>query len=211
MAQVEIARDESGDFSFSGKTGSSRYFMITTITTGDNAVAHRLLDLRNELMWNGYALPSGFHARNDSMALRRRAYQVIAASGVRIDATIVEKSKVDEALRLSNERLWQFVWFVHLRHVIPRVAHPTDELLVLAAAIRTQMRVESAARGIVDVVGQLHSGPKQAHVVNAASDLLVQAADYCGWAIQRKWERGDASAHGWIRHLIASEHAVFEK
>jgi hypothetical protein len=41
---------------------------------------------------------------------------------------------------------------------------------------------------------------------SADSDPCIQVADYANWAIQRRWEQGDPSAHKQIGHLIRSEY-----
>lgn len=38
----------------------------------------------------------------------------------------------------------------------------------------------------------------------------LQIADYANWAIFRKWERGDASAHSGIAPKIRSEFEIFK-
>ena len=43
----------------------------------------------------------------------------------------------------------------------------------------------------------------------AAIDPCLQVADYCCWAIQRKWERGDNRSHVLIAEKIASELDIF--
>lgn len=46
--------DEAGDFEFSRKPNVSRYFVICTVTMNNCGIAHRLLDLRRELIWARY-------------------------------------------------------------------------------------------------------------------------------------------------------------
>jgi hypothetical protein len=43
----------------------------------------------------------------------------------------------------------------------------------------------------------------------AAADPGIQVADYCAWAIQRKWERGDARSYDLIADKIDHEHEVW--
>ena len=210
MARIEIYGDEAGNFSFSEREGASTYFIVTTVTMTENVIAHRLLNLRQELMWSGVRLASGFHAYQDTWPVRTAVLREIAASGLRIDSTIIPKARVGANLRRSNLLIWQFAWLTHLQRVVPRVTRRADDLMVVAASIRTQMRADAVDAGLHDIVGQVRAERSVAHVVNANSDMAVQAADYCGWAIQRKWERGDFRAHGVIRHLIGSEQVLFE-
>lgn len=46
---------------------------------------------------------------------------------------------------------------------------------------------------------------------DADSDACLQVADYCGWAIQRKWERGDTHFHGRLSPRIGSEYDLFAR
>ena len=43
------------------------------------------------------------------------------------------------------------------------------------------------------------------------SDLNCQIADYCGWAIGIKWERGELRSYDLIKHHIQSEFPIFAK
>lgn len=44
---------------------------------------------------------------------------------------------------------------------------------------------------------------------DASSDGCLQVADYCGWAIQRKWEAGDPGPYSRIASKIYSEYDLF--
>jgi hypothetical protein len=57
-----------------------------------------------------------------------------------------------------------------------------------------------------DVVSQV--SPCASHRVAfwpAESDPCLQVADYCIWAIQRKWERDDNRSYDLIKDKVASE------
>ena len=205
MARIEIYGDEAGDFSFSGKPGSSRYFIVTTVVLHDDRLEHDLLDLRKALMRDGIWLPSGFHAKADPWSVRHAVYSLLDRHDVRVDATIIDKSNVGLELRASNVRLLKVAWFRHLRRVIPHIAAKDDDLTVVAAAVSTGMRATDLQTALVDIVEQVHSGPGRAHTAPASSDLAIQMADYAGWAIQRRWERGTTDVYQRIQRLIRSE------
>jgi len=44
-----------------------------------------------------------------------------------------------------------------------------------------------------------------------AADPCLQIADYCAWAIQRKWERQDLRSYDLIRAKIRSEYDLWAK
>ena len=205
MARIEIYGDKAGDFSFSGKPGSSRYFIVTTVVLHDDRLEHDLLDLRKALMRDGIWLPSGFHAKADPWSVRHAVYSLMDRHDVRVEATIIDKSNVGLELRASNIRLLKVAWFRHLRRVIPRIAAKDDDLTVVAAAVSTGMRATDLQTALVDIVEQVHSGPGRAYTAPASSDLAIQMADYAGWAIQRRWERGTTDVYQRIQRLIRSE------
>ena len=209
MALVENYGDESGDFAFSGKAGASRYFIITTVVLQDDQLEHDLLDLRKRLMREGVSLPDGFHARNDQWHVRRAVYDLLLRHQVRIDATILTKANAHPNLRSSNLRLWGAAWFFHLWRLLPQIAGPDDDVAVVAAAVRTAMSRREVDAALARVIGQLRPQNTRGQVVQASAELALQAADYGGWAIQRRWERNVMDAHDLISGLIHSERLAF--
>ena len=75
--------------------------------------------------------------------------------------------------------------FLHLRHV-----------------------VRSAVSGIRERMGPPET---RSYVVPAAMHPGLQIADYCCWAIQRKWEHGKLDAYRRIAANVASESVFFEE
>jgi hypothetical protein len=43
------------------------------------------------------------------------------------------------------------------------------------------------------------------------ADPLLQVADYCTWAIQRKWESGKTRSYDLIKHRITHEVDMWER
>ena len=48
-----------------------------------------------------------------------------------------------------------------------------------------------------------------ADVFPSGTDPCLQVADYCAWAIQRKWERGDARSYDLIKKHITYESDIW--
>ena len=44
----------------------------------------------------------------------------------------------------------------------------------------------------------------------AKADLNCQLADYCGWAIAIKWERGENRSYALVQDKIKSEFEIFK-
>ena len=210
MPRKYIFADESGNFDFSTGPGASKYFIITTVATLDCGVGNALLELRRELAWRGQGLDSEFHAATDQQAIRNEVFCILAGGGFRIDATLLEKSKAQPSIRPSDDRFYKTAWYLHMKYVAKRVANAQDELLVVGASLGTKKRKQIFHSAIQDVIWQV--APTLNHRVahwSAMSDPCLQVTDYCCWAIQRKWERGDTRSYAVIENFIESEFDVF--
>lgn len=202
--------DESGNFDFSNQEGASRYFILTTVVAVDHAIEADLMDLRRQLTWEGESLATGFHATNDKQRVRDRVFAVLGQHDFRVDATILEKRKAHPRIRPTPAFFYGFAWYYHLTGLAPALASDADEILVVAASIGTNdMRsdFESAVNSIASAITP--TANMTATMWQAASNPMVQVADYCAWAIRRKWERNDARSYALIEHRIESEFDVF--
>ena len=202
--------DESGDFNFSDSPRASRYFILTTVLIDDHGIESALLDLRRELAWEGLRLPQEFHATEDLQLVRDRVFAVLNRYDFRIDATVLEKRKVNPNRRSSEEKFYQYACFYHLRYVVPRVASAADELLVIASSIGIKRKKEDFRFAVEVSMSQTSATDAvQVDAWPAAVEPCLQVADYCSWAIQRKWERGDTRSYDLIKDKIHSEHDLF--
>jgi hypothetical protein len=128
--------DEAGDFEFARKQNVSRYFILCTVTMDSCALEHQLIDLRRELAWRGNtALGDYFHACEDNQCIRNLVFALLNAAEMRIDATILEKSKAQPQTRSSHARFYQYAWYYHLRSIGSGVLRREDELLLTAASL----------------------------------------------------------------------------
>ena len=204
-----VYADESGNFDFSNRDGASRYFILTSITVADHTIESDLLELRRELAWAGEPLTGGFHATNDKRHIRQRVFEALARHEFRVDATILEKHKADPSRRTLT-RLYSLTWFFHLTGLIPALMPASDELMVVAAAIGTQ-DTQTDFYATVDsaTAAQAPGMSVRRAMWTAATSPLLQVADYCSWAIQRKWERLDTRAYQLISGKIATEFDAF--
>ena len=207
-----IYADESGNFDFSRNTGATRYFLLTTVAINDHSVESELLELRRELAWEGVEIRRGFHANNDLRRVRSEVFDILQGHDFRIDATIFEKRKAEPRTRHREADFYGFAWYHHLKHVVHETHINADEMLITAASIGTsEMRnsLRSAVRSVnaeecpETIVG--------ATMWAAASAPCLQVADYCSWAIFRKWERSDRRSYGLIQDKIATEYDLFEE
>ncbi len=211
MARICVFADEFGNFDFSLKVGASRYFGLVTATFFDDQKARAdLQDLRFDLAWEGVTHSGPFRASTEQQGIRDRVFAVLEPHNFRVDATILEKRKTNPQIRLSRTSFYHYAWWLHMRYVAPRIASADDQLLVIAASIGTKKELESFRGGVRDVMRQVSPSFTTATAQwPANADTGLQIADYCGWAIQRKWESGDIRSYDLIHDKIRSEFDAF--
>lgn len=211
MARVHVFADEAGDLGFSAKAGASKYFIVTTIAMTDCTVGDELLRLRRQMAWEGIEFGTDdFHATEERQEIRDQVFAVLNQSEFRVDATIFEKRKTRPHLQANDVRFYKAAWFIHFKYVARQLLAIDDELLVVAASLGTRNRKAMFHAAVLDVVQQ--ASPTTAFRTVAwhgASDPCLWAADFCCWAIQRKWERGDMRSYQLIQHKIKSEFEAF--
>ncbi len=202
--------DEGGDLTFARQRGASRYFIIGTASMTDCKVGERVLDLRRELAWQGTQLEM-FHACNDKQRVRDRVFNLIAGSSVRVDATILDKTKAQPHLRANPLYFYKEAWFLHFKYVAPRVCGSLDDLFVVASSLQIQKKRQAVKHAVADVVRQV-SPTAVFHTAffSSVSDPCLQVADYVTWAIQRKWEQGDPRSYDLIRSQVSSTFEPFK-
>ena len=210
MARKYIFADECGNFDFSTRLGASKYFILVTLTAPSCAVGQALLDLRRELAWRGVGLSTEFHATTDEQAIRDEVFKVLVRHDFRVDATVLEKAKAQPSIRPTEERFYQMAWYLHMKYVAPRVIRRNDELLVLGASVGTRKRRGVFHAAVGDVIQQVSPTTSfQVACWSASSDPCLQAADYCAWALQRRWEGNDERSYRLIASKLHSEFDVF--
>lgn len=210
MTDFHIFADEAGNFDFSRKGRASKYFIVCTVTMQSCDVAHDLLNLRRQLIWDKKPVGHYFHATEDKQEVRDAVFSVLNAHKFYVHAQIMEKSKAQPQLRTSDDRFYQHGWLYLLRFGTSKVIWPSAKLLITTATIGPKRIQQAFTRAVNDVANQtLKNATWTTCFCPAAVDPCLQVADYCTWAIQRKWEHGDARSHNLIKNRIFYEYDLF--
>ena len=204
--------DEAGDFTFNRNPNVSRYFIICTLTSNTLDMSVALTRLRHELIHEGLPVGDYFHATTDKQAVRDRVYAEMLKHSFRFQATICEKSKAQPQVTKSKARFYQYPWYYHFKYGLARRLKDGDRLTVTAASIGTKKERKTYTNALNDVVQQ--SAPDIPWAVDfrpAMACPMLQAADYCAWAVQRKWERGDQQSYDLIASHLDYEYDLWAK
>ena len=209
-----IYADESGNFDFSNGPGATRYFILASVAADEPTVAAIERDLsllRWELAREGYLLPDGFHASPNEQYVRDCFFSAIRPHDFRIDATLFEKRKVNQRIRASDESFYRFAWNAHLTGLAQSFILPSNELTVTTASLNRKFRRGFLAE--IDGLGQRYGANVivKGDVIAAATNLMLQVADYCAWALRRKWEMcpPDNRSYDLISAKVSTEFDLF--
>jgi hypothetical protein len=207
-----IFTDESGCTTFKRGNNISRYFILCTVHLPPDGIGQDIMSLRRNLAWQGHMQDQCIHATTDPQAVRDEVFKILQRHDFRIDATIFEKSKAEPQVRPNDIRFYHYAWFYHFRFVGPKIFRKSDEAQISNASLGTGKKRAAFRSAIHDVVEQALPGLTWAATFwPANSDPCLLVADYCAWAIQRKWESQDNRSYDLIRKKIATEFDLWRR
>jgi Protein of unknown function (DUF3800) len=210
MTRAYIFSDEAGCFAFTNNGRASKYFLVCTVTVDDCDMGNGLHALRRDMLWRGLAVNEDFHATEDKQEIRDEVYDYIAKHNFRVDATILEKSKAQPQTRTENAVFYKYAWYYHFKHTGPKLLRGKTEALITAAALGTKKGQAVYTSAVNDVLQQTMQRQQwKTFFPRAVADPCLQVADYCAWAIQRKWERNDTRSYDLISSKISSEYDLW--
>jgi hypothetical protein len=206
-----IFLDEGGNLDFSPK--GDRYFTLTSVSQRRPFPAvEPLISLKWDLIEFGLDIQY-FHAAEDRQPVRDRVFELIRRylDSLRIDSLIVEKAKTIPPLQ-SEDRFYPRMLSYLLRYVLRGApATGADEVLVFTDTIPVNRKRRTIEKAIKHTLTrELPVGVKYRLFHHCSRSCMgLQVADYCNWAIFRKWERSDRRSYDLIRPAIRSEFDIF--
>jgi hypothetical protein len=201
-----IFGDESGDFKFRRATNVGRYFVLCTVRMDTCDVGHAILDLRRSMKRRRTAVGDEFHATSDSNEVRTEVFNLLKTFKFDIDATLLDKPKAEPQTRPDEATFYKYTWYYHAKFLSKKVFPKSNDIYLCAAALETRVGRASFRSAFHEVFAQ--TAPHPNFVLDfpfAVSDPCLQIADYCAWAIGRKWNRGRTDYYEHIQKFIRSE------
>jgi hypothetical protein len=208
-----IFLDEGGDLNFS--PSGTRYFLLTSIAKERPFHAYRELnELKYDLVELGMDIEY-FHASEDTQAVRNRVFDIIQRNltGIRVDSLVIEKRKTGLSLR-AEERFYPEMIGYLLSYVIkghdPRLF---SEIIVFTDRIPIHRKRKAVEKAVKLTLAQMLPQGVRYRVLHheSKSNFDLQIADYCNWAVYRKWDRQDLRSYELIRPALRSEFEIFRE
>ncbi len=203
--------DEGGNFDFS--PGGTRYFTVTSVSLyRPFTMFQPLMELKYDLLDQGLDIES-FHATDDRQHVRDRVFDILLRhlDHLRINSLVVEKCKAEPSIR-QPERFYPMMLGQLMNHLLDSVDFATvPQVIVVTDRIpirRKRRSVEKAVKTHLSAHLRHHTPYRLLHH-SSMSSLGLQVADYCNWAIYRKWNSSDRRSYEHIKDVIKSELNVF--
>lgn len=206
-----IFLDEGGNLDFS--PSGTRYFTLTSVCkTRPFNISQEMLHLKYDLIEFGLDFEY-FHCANNNRHVRERVFSIIEnrVGEITIDALVIDKPKAGPALREEKKFYPKMLGYL-LRYILERAPLARlDEILVITDTLPVQKKRAAMEKAIkITLAAMLPAGCKYRIMHHASkSSIGQQVADYCNWAIWKKWEGGDDYFFRKIERGVRSEFDIF--
>ena len=155
-----------------------------------------------------------FHCYQDGRDVRSHVFNLIAShlEGMSIDCLVVEKAKTEPALR-EDRRFYPELLSHLLKLVLPTEleAEGVEKVIVITDTIPVNKKRRAAEKAVRSALhSMLPSGMKYRVLHHQSrSHYGLQVADYCCWAIFRKWQTGERARYDHIKPAVRNELELF--
>ena len=220
MRTLFIFIDESGNFDFSPK--GTKYFILSAVSTLNPLGKEKLEEIKYDLMKDGTNLEY-FHATEDKQVVRNKVYSFIEnLKDIEIDSVIAQKNKTNPSLYVSikkkkpkkGEKLYTLALQTLLQYIFRRYnsSAKVDQVVIVLSSIFDVNKRELIKKTIKIYLKQIFSNPFYLYFHQNRSDKNTQIADYCCWAIYRKWTDGEIRPYNAVNkgNKIKSEFDIFK-
>ena len=156
-----------------------------------------------------------FHASEDKQEVRDQVFAIIQKylSQIRVDTLLVDKRRVGPSLR-PVEKFYPKMMGYLLNYVIKGLSWSgVSEVIVITDQIPVRKYREAVIKAIKVTLTAMLPVNVTYRILHhdSKSNAGLQIADYCNWAIYRRWESNDERSYALITRAIQSEFNIFEK
>lgn len=211
MSTLYVFFDEAGNLDFA--PSGTKFFCLSSISCIRPFVWDApLREVKCDLLESDLNIYR-FHASEDKQKVRNKVFEVIGnhISNLRIDSLVVEKNKTQAHLR-NVEKFFPKMMGYLVKHIWLQVKDSGYEKIVfITDSIPVNKKREIVEKTIKQTLAEILPGGIRHSIYHHPSQscLSLQVADYCNWAIFRKWEREDKRSYELIKKGIKSEFPIF--
>lgn len=200
-----------------GNAGCSTYFILGKVDVEQpTTVATGLESLRQQLLADPYfsGVPSmqpeqkktalGFHAKDDLPEVRREVFKWLASQPIRFYAVVRDKRVIAEKVLEHNRKKPTYLYHPNqlydrcISQLFRERLHKHDGYKIYFARRGSSDRTEALRKALEAARTSFHrkwgiagTAPIEIIAANCNDVVCLQVADYCLWALQRFYERGE--------------------
>lgn len=213
--------DESGDTTFYNRkgewivgedNGSSLILVMGFIrTTEPEFLRKKLNELKRELSNDEYLkdIPSmsktklAFHAKDDCPEVRYRVFKLLKELPFSCNIVVARKTKhVFEKFEGNTQKLYDSL----ITHLFKNILHLSSNNYIYIATRGSKKRQEPLERAIQDALKYTEEKLSMPIVSNQqilpqtpSGEACLQIVDYCNWAVQRAFLKGDMRYYNFLK------------
>ena len=214
MSFLYLFLDESGDFDFT-TNGSKYYIFSCVVKERPFAISTHLEQLKFDLIeYGGYDILTHFHAQQNNKYVRSKVYDILVANSNQylIYSNIIQKNKTNPTIR-GGVRFYSMMLGYLIKYVIKQyILSNYTEIVIITDRIPTTQNKSHLEKAIKTTLsGMLPTGMKYKILHHPCmSNHGLQVADYCCYALGRKYEVNDLTYYNYIKPKISTEYDFFE-
>lgn len=212
MNSLFLYVDESGDFTFSNY--GSQYFILTCLSTTNPFGLKEPLDIyRTKLLSLGIDIEE-FHANENAKQIRDNVFEILSNTTAKfaIHAIIVNKRHVKQSFQYV-EKLYPIMMDILLNHAIPHYdILDFDALCIITDQIPVKRKNKIIIKSIKQNLSNVTANQIPFHLYHhdSKSNYYLQAVDYYGWALNKKFRDNRTFHYNLIKDKIRNEVIIFE-
>jgi hypothetical protein len=199
--------DESGHYQYTHKDGN--YLVFAAVITADPMLfTTEFAALKYELLAQGQCLER-FHACEDAQVVRNRIFAYLSESlHYAVHSIIVRKNRVNPVLYKYG--VYSIAYRTMLRYLVR--GRKIDRLHIIVDTVpdkSQQVALKENLRKKAEEVLIPANIPFTIDHHDSTAHALLQATDYCAWAIYKKWHAKDERSYAQIRTKIRNEFDIY--
>jgi Protein of unknown function (DUF3800) len=199
--------DESGDYRFCAEASKFIVF-AAVIVSNPLLLTSEFSGLQYDLLCEGHCIER-FHASEDKQFVRDRVFQLLQREqSYRIHAIIVRKNRANPSLYKYG--VYTVAYKAMLSYLTKTVKPDRLHIVVDTIPDKKQQKVLATTlrNRAAEIIEPLGIGYTIDHH-NSTGHALLQASDYCAWAIYKKWHEADERSYQLIRDKIGNEFDIY--
>jgi uncharacterized protein DUF3800 len=201
--------DEAGEFVFRPTAGSFLVF-AGVIAADPLLLSQELTALKYEISSKGQSIER-FHACEDKQAIRDRVFAMLSQNkDYVVHSIIVRKNRVNPSLHRYG--VYSVAYRTLLKYLVG--GGKVSELHIFVDTVPDKKHQGSLTQNLKARATEVLAPKKinyTLHHHSSSSHPLLQVADYCAWAIYRKWHIADLRSYELIRGRIRNEFDIYER